>query len=185
MMSAFRSGVLYFAFLVAATVAGVSWYEDFLHDTVCLFSRIFPAKARGIDRFLSCSNIEQSVLLPRDGTVVEAGTDTPGWSMFVSPTGRGRLRIRFILQSKQMAFYPRLSSPDDRIVILEDGGNYEKKVLYDECGQTVAWTPVGRKMSLCSGCVSNGWIDKEFSVNLVVILEGNAQLWHKNNTVFF
>lgn len=170
--------------MVGALIAGLWWTPHFFHESVCLFVRVLPAKASGPDKLLKCSNIEQSVTLPSDGTVHDVDADVQGWQMFTSPGGTGRIRVRFNKSAGSYVFYPRLGSESDSIFIYEVLSD-QRRLLYYEHGNN-NWTPIARKMLFHAECVANGWSDEEFPVELEIILEGqHAQLWHKNNVVFF
>lgn len=170
--------------MAGALIAGALWTPHLFHDSMCLFVRVLPVKAPGPDKLLQCSNIEQSLTLPSDGTVRDENADVQGWQMFTSQDGVGRIRVRFNKSVGSYVFYPRLGGDSDSISIYEVLSD-QRRLLYFERGKK-KWTPVARRMLFHAECVANGWSDDEFPVELEIVLEGqHAQLWHKNNVVFF
>lgn len=171
--------------MATALFAGMWWTPHILHETSCLFVRVYPAKAPGPDKLLGCSNIEQVVTLTPHEKLRDIVSDVPGWRMFSSSGSAGRLLIRFKKSQGPYVFYPRLDGESDSISIYEVLGE-QRRLLYFEHGSASGWTPVARRMLFCANCVSNGWSEDEFTVDLEIVLTGpHAQLWHKDGNIFF
>lgn len=171
--------------LAAALLAGAWWTPHILHETYCLFVRANPTKAPGPDKLLGCSNIEQVVTQPQHDALRDVVSDVPGWRMFTSTGRPGRLMVRFKKSQGPYVFYPRVNGESDSIAIYEVLGE-QRRLLYSEHGNSSGWTPVARRMLFCADCVSSGWSEEEFSVELEIVLDGpHAQIWHKDGIVFF
>jgi len=170
--------------LTAALLAGAWWTPHILHESYCIFVRANPTKAPGPDKLLGCSNIEQVVML-KDEKLRDVVSDVPGWRMFTSTGSPGRLMVRFKKSQGPYVFYPRLDGESDGIAIYEVLGE-QRRLLYSEYGNSSGWTPVARRMLFCVECVSNGWSEEEFFVELEIVLDGqHAQIWHKDGAIFF
>lgn len=171
--------------MIVALLAGIWWTPHLLHETKCLFVRVLPAKAPGPDKLLRYSNIEQVVTMLPNGGLRDTASDVQGWQMFLSTGGPGRLRVQVKKSQGPYVFYPRLDGGSDSISIYEVLGQ-QRRLLYLERGNAAGWTPVARRMLLCTDCVGNGWSEEEFPVELEIVLEGpHAQLWHQNGIIFY
>jgi hypothetical protein len=171
--------------MVAALLAGLAWTPHLSHETSCLFVQVLPTKAPGPAKLLACSNIEQTLTIPSDGTVRDAEADVPGWRMFTGNDGFGRIRISIKNVPGSYVFYPRLSQEEDRIFVYQVFGQW-RRLLYFEHGTNNGWSPVARCMLLRADCIDSGWSYKESPFELEIVLEGpHVQLWHKGDIIFF
>lgn len=171
--------------LAAALLAGAWWTPHILHETKCLFVRVFPAKASGPDKLLACSNIIQSVHPYPEGGLQDLEAQVPGWRMFTSSGAPVRIMVKFRKTSGHYTFYPRLDGEADSIAIYECLGK-DRRLVYWQQGNSAGWTPVARRMLFCADCVRDGWSEEEFPVELEIVLDGpHAQLWHKDGLIFY
>ncbi|GFK93820.1 hypothetical protein NNJEOMEG_01656 [Fundidesulfovibrio magnetotacticus] len=175
---------LYALAMAVAVWAGTAWYGGgFLHDAWCLFARELPVEHAGQDRLLACSNVEQEII--GQSALRDAPTDNREWRVFErSGPLPGSLLVRARLTAPRFLFYPRFSGPGDRLVISQVIGK-DRKILYDQRGPAPGWTPVGAIHELCVGCADQGWSRPGTPVDLEIVLEGGAQLWHKDAFIFF
>ncbi|QAZ69612.1 hypothetical protein [Solidesulfovibrio carbinolicus] len=163
--------------LVFLTASGPGW-----HEAWCLL--VLPGRSAPTakTRLLACSNIEQ------DFEAFDA-VDTPasenGWSV-LSPRGdKAVVRVRLRKSTEGAVFYPRLRGPGAVIAVNEAMGDMRRE-LFRMSRTDAGWTAIGEQQSLCLRCVENGWSDEEFEVTVEIELQGQgAQLWHKDNIVFF
>ena len=171
--------------MTVVMLGGAWWTPHFFHETACLFVRVIPTKAPGPDKLLACSNIVQSVERYPEAGLHDVEADAQGWRMFTSTGRPGRLMFRFKKSQGPYVFYPRVNGESDRITIYEVLGE-QRRLLYSEHGNSSGWTPVARRMLFCAECVSSGWSEEEFPVELEIVLDGqHAQIWHKDGVVFY
>jgi len=181
-----RANALYCLAMAAAAWAGVAWHHGgFVHDAVCVFSRVLPVERDGINRLLRASNVDQTILRA-DATVADAPADAPGWrALSGKGSGPSRLVVRAWLTGEPFILYPRFASPGDRLVISQLIGQ-DRKVLYDQRGREQGWSAVGAMHTLCVGCTDQGWAGNANPVDLEIVLYGQGvQLWHKDGFIFF
>lgn len=166
--------------LVGLVVSAASGH--FFYDLRCLLAIPAVDPAPGRTRFLSCTNLPQRFEVD-GGQSLPA--EEPGWMVLTPTNETATVRVILPKMTDKVVFYPRVGGPSGRVAVYEPVGAFRKE-LFRLSHPDDGWTGIGVQYGVCLGCVENGWSDEEFPVTLEIVLQGKgAQLWHKDNILFF
>lgn len=173
---------LVFSLAAAAVVLAVlGGYGDFRQSAYC--NLVFPllSPVTGLDRLLSCSNVEQRILSGLD-QMEDIPASVEGWRIYRPKGESARILVSVAKDRNEVVFYPRLEGEGAAINVFES----LNRRLVMLSGKAKQWTPIGEQYSVCLYCMRNGWARNVFPVTLEIVLDGKwTELWHKDGKIFF
>ncbi|MFU2207809.1 hypothetical protein [Solidesulfovibrio sp. C21] len=174
------------ALLVACFFGATRFYADFSNSVLCTLIAPFRSQTTGKIRFLSCSNVLQTVTLPDAAAVRDMPEPGTPWSFFTSAADR-RTEVRVTVKKDRdtVIFYPRVSGKDSAVTVYAEDGPYRRR-LFALHGTDGKWTEMGQQFILDLRCAPYGYSPKEFDEHFLIVLTGKwSQLWHLGPAVFF
>lgn len=135
--------------------------------------------------FLSDSNIEQRLFPDSFDNIAEEEGEQPGWKKLVlkdpSKTGSFEAELRYVRDA--VIIYPRVASGGS-VIAYTPYLNGRKRLASLAGGSS--WTNIGGRYLLTLSCAENAWDAMDFPLRIQFVLIGkNAQVWLKNQQVFF
>ncbi|MBI4804909.1 MAG: hypothetical protein HY795_06710 [Desulfovibrio sp.] len=179
------NGILVLSIAVSVS-AGLSVYPDVFNSVHCNCIKPFQQDKELRQKFLSCSNVDQTILYDRSRNVKSEPAEVEGWEIIspLDPELPGMLVVAVRKDRDTMFFYPRLSGSDSRITVFSINDPGRSKLLTMQGGEK--WSPISAQYALDLRCVEHGYVKEEFSAYILIELKGRwTQVWHKNGKMLF